>query len=808
MSKTLSEWELAHLGLTEAGKAYVQRVQTSEPSRAVQSSNLRNTPWRHASHKMGCTIQAESTLERNFLVTCEYRDTVVAFWDQPEPVSITFDDINGRTRRDSYTTDVLVVERRRVMAYQVKYLNECEELIEKRPQRWHRGEIGYIDDAANRAFEVLGITHEVITESEISQVLTENYALLLQARRACEKVGHDATKEILSIIASESIMTIGDLLRRMPSIGATEVLCAIDGGFIAALIKDQRLADVDEALVSLDKESLEKVFSEKKGFEVREFAEAGTNGRLPTIKQWDEALKRKAQLEGKRPATVTARTLRRWRGSLAKANGSVLALIPEKHRRGNRKRRVSQADVDLMLLAIDEVLLVHNPPSLTHGYRRYRDLHKAYYTDVRKHPKCTTLPTFLREFNQIPSEERGQKQGGRRLESAQAQPVSPTARSLKPLRAFERAHIDHYKVDQHIVVIAGAKRKRTKRPWLTVMIDQATHAVLGISLSFRNPSRHSCAAVMRNCVKNHGRLPEVIVVDNGAEFQSVYFEALLARYGVSKQDRPPEAPRFGGLIESTFRSIKEELILALKGNTGNIDQGRRISPSHRAQRHACWSIQLVYKAYADYFFNHFNSKIPAGLNQSAVSLLQDSLNLFPCSGVEVAYDASFLIATAIPLDRRLRVDHARGVRHCDRWYFNTDLLSIPDGSSVDAMKEPWDDRCVYVWLKDHWVICLNGAISNDLMSENQMLNSILSSGSRDMRQEEIEAQQDVLEQEIQRHRASERVQENYHAERGAQGKARTKGRKRECAQLPKPSNVKPLPISTYQGDWDGYRKRR
>lgn len=806
MSKTLSEWELAHLGLTEAGKAYVQRVQTSEPSRAVQSSNLRNTPWRHASHKMGCTIQAESTLERNFLMACEYRDTVVAFWDQPEPVSITFDDVNERKRRVSYTADVLVVELCRVVAYQVKHQNACEELIEKRPQRWHRSESGYIDDAANHAFEALGIVHEVITESEISHVLTENYALLLQAKRAREKVGHDAKKEMLSIIAGESIMTIGDLLRRMPSIDASEILCAIEGGFIAALIRDQRLADVDEALISLDKESLEKAFSEKKGFEISELMTAGANGCLPTIKQWYEALKRKAQLDGERPATVTDRTLRLWKGSLAKADGNVLALIPEKHRRGNRKRRVSQVDIDLMHQAMDEVLLVQNPPSPIHGYRRYRDLHKTYYSDVRKRPKCATLPTFLQEFRRIPSEERGQKQGGRRLGSAQGQPVTPTARSLTPLRAFERAHIDHYKVDQHIVVIAGAKRKKTKRPWLTAMIDQATHAVLGMSLSFRNPSRHSCAAVMRNCVKNHDRLPEVIVVDNGAEFQSVYFEALLARYGVSKQDRPPEAPRFGGLIESTFRSIKEELILALRGNTGNIDQGRRISPSHRAQRHACWSIQLVYKAYVDYFFNHFNSKIPAGLNQSAASLLQDSLNLFPCSGVEVTYDASFLIATAIPLDRRLSVDHARGVRHCDRWYFNSDLLSIPDGSSVDAMKEPWDDRCLYVRLKDRWVICLHGAVGSDLMSENQMLNSILSSGNRDMRQEEIEAQQDVLEQKIQRHRASERAQENHYAEQGAQGRAHTKGHKRECVQLPKPSNVEPLPINTYQVDWDGYRK--
>ena len=41
--------------------------------------------------------------------------------------------------------------------------------------------------------------------------------------------------------------------------------------------------------------------------------------------------------------------------------------------------------------------------------------------------------------------------------------------------------------------------------------------------------------VLRECVRRHGRLPQIAVVDGGKEFESLYFETLLARYECTKK---------------------------------------------------------------------------------------------------------------------------------------------------------------------------------------------------------------------------------------------------------------------------------
>lgn len=107
-------------------------------------------------------------------------------------------------------------------------------------------------------------------------------------------------------------------------------------------------------------------------------------------------------------------------------------------------------------------------------------------------PRPATLPTFFEEVRRIPLAIRCRAQGGPRLENAFAPPIDPKVRSLAPLRPFERAHIDHYLIDHHLVVLVTGKRVTlTRRAWLTAMIDQATKVVLALSISFYSPSRRA-----------------------------------------------------------------------------------------------------------------------------------------------------------------------------------------------------------------------------------------------------------------------------------------------------------------------------
>lgn len=807
----LSDEELTALvaawDLPTAGIDYVRRVRTSPPSRNVTSRGVRNTTWRYASHKMACTIQGESTLERDFLVHCEYRKGVAEFWDQPETVSVTFAGKGGRVQRVPYTADVLAIEDGGVVAYQVKYRAECERLVEQRPSRWIRKEHGYVDVSATEVFAALGIDHRVVTEDDIDSITAENYSLLLRARRSQVTDDSNLARRMEEVLAEEGVTTIGDLMRIVGTPDTTTLLRLIDEGRVAALVDKHRLADQDDALVGFDRDNIEQISLARSQFTINPSRQEVPHAEAPTLDQLKVMVFRRGQLNSPETSSVSRKTLRRWQRSLDAAHGDVRALVPKTDLRGNRTRRVGQEDLALIGQAISDRILVPNPGTTTAAYCAYVHAHsrRRVHTQGTKLAKPVSLPTFFAEVARIPIVDRGAAQGGARLANALAPPIAPALRSLTPLRPFERAHIDHYLIDQHVVVLQqGKTRKATKRAWLTVMIDQATQIVLAMSLSFRSPSRRACACVIRDCVRRHGSLPETIVVDHGAEFESVYFEALLARYGVTKHERPPHAPRFGGQIEATFHSIREELIRSLDGSTSNDERGRAISPSHRGQAHSSWNFREVYETYESYFYGHFNLKVRGTSIRSADNAFEELMEVFPCSGISIDYNEVFLIATAIPMTQRFTVTHNRGITHHGRWYFHPELLEVPNGARIDVLEEPWDDGRLYASVRDKWVTCLsgNGHSAHGSM-ELRMFRSIAFLETQAIRREEALARRVALESEVNQRRHSGTSVPSTWSE-----VKQPVARRSNQPRLPTTAGSKPVPFLTHEGHLDGHPRNR
>ena len=91
------------------------------------------------------------------------------------------------------------------------------------------------------------------------------------------------------------------------------------------------------------------------------------------------------------------------------------------------------------------------------------------------------------------------------------------------------------------------------RPWLTVLVDAFSRSVLAFRLSFDAPSRESVFAALYDCVFRHRRLPEMVVVDQGADFMSDDLDIALAYLGVSKMERPAEHARYGAVIDTPCR---------------------------------------------------------------------------------------------------------------------------------------------------------------------------------------------------------------------------------------------------------------
>jgi len=89
-----------------------------------------------------------------------------------------------------------------------------------------------------------------------------------------------------------------------------------------------------------------------------------------------------------------------------------------------------------------------------------------------------------------------------------------------------------------VEVLCSSTGRNLGRPWLTIFMDAFSRRLLAFFLSLRPAFLSSCMMVLRECGPRHGRLPQILVVDGGKEFDSIYFETLLARYECTKKTRP------------------------------------------------------------------------------------------------------------------------------------------------------------------------------------------------------------------------------------------------------------------------------
>ena len=167
-------------------------------------------------------------------------------------------------------------------------------------------------------------------------------------------------------------------------------------------------------------------------------------------------------------------------------------------------------------------------------------------------------------------------------------------------RVFEVGHIDHTPLDVRLV--ASKTGTPLGSPWLTLYLDAYSRMPIAFVLSFDPPSRASVSAVLYDCVHRHHRLSETIVVDQGAEFNSVLTESVLAYLRVSKLERPAGAARFGSVIERMFHIINTRFVHELAGNTKLLSLGRGLSSSHHPTRFASWTLPMLHDALERWLF--------------------------------------------------------------------------------------------------------------------------------------------------------------------------------------------------------------
>jgi hypothetical protein len=243
---------------------------------------------------------------------------------------------------------------------------------------------------------------------------------------------------------------------------------------------------------------------------------------------------------------------------------------------------------------------------------------------------------------------------------------------------------------------------------LTLLSDAFSRRVLAFFLTFDPPSYRSCMMIFRECVSRHGRLPQILVIDGGREFESVYFEALLARYECLKKTRPPAKARFGSVCERLFGTVNTSFIYNLAGNTQITRNVRQVTKSVNPKEHAVWTLAGLYQHLTAFLYEIYDSMPHVALGQSPREAFESGLARTGQRAHRlVAYNSEFLMAT-LPTTPRgtAKVVPNRGVKINHIFYW-CEGFRHPDcyGRQVAVRFDPFDIGTAFAFLHKEWQTC-------------------------------------------------------------------------------------------------------
>jgi transposase InsO family protein len=381
-----------------------------------------------------------------------------------------------------------------------------------------------------------------------------------------------------------------------------------------------------------------------------------------------------------------------------------VGLIDQAHKQGNRLPKIPNETRELMLKYIEEMYENKKQPTKSAVHNSFK------LACERKGLQACSFKTFSQAIEIRSKEEQTRKRRGRKA-AAQQEAFYWELTYTTPRhgdRPLEIAHIDHTLVN--LELLHSGTLKNLGRCWITFLIDAFSRRLLALYLSYDSPSYRSCMMVLRDCVRRHHRLPQMIVNDGGPEFHSTYYETLLARYECTKKERPSGKPRYGNVIERLFDTSQTQFLYNLTGNTqmmlGNL---REVSKEVYPKNLANWTLPRLYARFCQWL-ELYNSAEHSTLGQSPLEAFATGIAL----GGErqhrmIPYNQDFIIDT-MPTTRKgaAKADINRGVKINYIYYWH-DAFRRPEISNqqVPVRYDPINIGLAYAFVNSRWTQCIS-----------------------------------------------------------------------------------------------------
>lgn len=256
------------------------------------------------------------------------------------------------------------------------------------------------------------------------------------------------------------------------------------------------------------------------------------------------------------------------------------------------------------------------------------------------------------------------------------------------------------------MLVSSVTGKPLGKPWVTFLVDAYSRRLLAVYLTFDKPSYRSCMMTLRMCVQRFGRLPHMLVVDGGRDFQSEYFNTLAARHSCLKKTRPGAKPRFGSVIERLFGTSNTEFVYNLLGNTQAAKRPRQMTKDVDPRQQAVWTLADLYEFLCEWAYEVYDQiDHPALFQSPREAFVQGLVQTGERELRAIAYDDEFLRESS-PSTRKktAKVERGRGIKIHGIYYSALPLRSSEvDGTDVEVRYDPFDIGTAYAYVKNQWV---------------------------------------------------------------------------------------------------------
>ncbi|AXE34652.1 Mu transposase C-terminal domain-containing protein [Chromobacterium phragmitis] len=767
LEKPLRERLLDRLGTPAAGMRLIVDAVKYAPVRKVASCGGGNVITPFQSHKMQRTVETESRhLEFPAAVSLEHDPAVLEYYPQPSQLKFEVIDADGEIHAIDHTPDFLVVTEREVWFLECKPWSKLEKLAQRYPWRYqldpdNRWRAPLIEQwLAER-----GIGYRIQSDRDIPQRRIENTLFLEDyldpsappcsaevAMRVQDALVAEGTlylaelydkadcrpDEVFKLIADGLLVAevdfsalseptrcrvfrdtaVRDFERARQRPAPFSMPGVIDIKVGAHLMYDQQpykvvlvggtkviLEAEDGKSVEVELETLEKLVAQQNLLMTDDASLSQEPVRLSDYTE-DELKMALSRLNGLENVSRPNRNQRRHLKALglAKLAGTdeLVALVPRLRDRGNRNPRLTAEQEVAMDQVIREDYLTSSAPNARHCHRQLVIL------CAQLGIKAPSYPTLIERVKTLPQQKSDRARHGNRVayQNAEFVNVLHADTPVHGSRAFQYVHMDHTELD--IEQVSAKNGKRLGRPWLSIAIDAFTRRILGLYLSFDPPSYRSNMMLLRDIVRRHRRLPQFIVVDNGADFRSEDFKHFCALMRIHLRFRPAGHPRHGSVMERIFGRAHTEYVHNLAGNTKAMKAVRSTTGKFLPSRLAEWTLEAMYYGLEYWAFTYYDNEVHSTLGLSPHDAFMRSQAL---SGSRehriVTLTRDFLILTCPTVSRagQRTVDRQLGIKvHANYFYWCPEFRDPKlHGKKLPVRYDPWDGATVYVQIDKRWV---------------------------------------------------------------------------------------------------------